>query len=76
MQLASRLSLQSAKHPHGRLTVRRFILLGDRRGRRRVMREAIIVDGVRTASGKKNGRMKDIRPDDLGGFIIEEVVKG
>ena len=39
------------------------------------MREAVIVDGVRTAIGKKSGRLKDIRPDDLGAFIIEELVK-
>ena len=39
------------------------------------MREAIIVDGVRTASGKKNGRMKDIRPDDLGGIYYRRSSK-
>ena len=39
------------------------------------MREVVIVDGVRTAIGKKSGRLKDIRPDDLGAFIIEGLVK-
>lgn len=38
------------------------------------MREAVIVEGIRTAIGKRNGQFKDIRPDDLGGFIIKELV--
>lgn len=38
------------------------------------MREAVIVEGIRTAIGKRNGQLKDIRPDDLGGFIIKELV--
>lgn len=38
------------------------------------MREAVIVEGIRTAIGKRNGQLKAIRPDDLGGFIIKELV--
>ena len=38
------------------------------------MREAVIVEGVRTAVGKKNGHLKDVRPDDLGGMVIKHLV--
>ncbi|MGM9924693.1 MAG: thiolase family protein [Bacillus sp. (in: firmicutes)] len=39
------------------------------------MREAVIVEGVRTPVGKRNGYLKDIRPDDLAGMVIKELVK-
>lgn len=38
------------------------------------MRQAVIVEGVRTPVGKKNGYLKDIRADDLAGMVIEELV--
>lgn len=40
------------------------------------MREAVIVAGVRTAVGKApRGSLKDTRPDDLGAYVIEELLK-
>ena len=38
------------------------------------MRQAVIVDGVRTPVGKRNGDLKDFRPDDLAGMVIKELV--
>ena len=38
------------------------------------MRQAVIVDGVRTPVGKRNGYLKDFRPDDLAGLVIKELV--
>ncbi|WP_019244476.1 MULTISPECIES: thiolase family protein [Bacillus] len=38
------------------------------------MRQAVIVEGVRTPVGKKNGYLKDIRADDLAGMVIKELV--
>ncbi|MCF6093652.1 acetyl-CoA C-acetyltransferase [Microaerobacter geothermalis] len=39
------------------------------------MKEAVIVSGVRTAVGKAGkGTLKDVRPDDLGGLVIKELV--
>lgn len=38
------------------------------------MRQAVIVEGVRTPVGKRNGYLKDIRPDDLAGLVIKELV--
>ncbi len=39
------------------------------------MREAVIVAGVRTAVGKApKGILKDTRPDDLGAYIIKELM--
>ena len=39
------------------------------------MGEAYIVSAVRTAGGRKNGRLKDWHPADMGGAVIDEVVK-
>ncbi|MFD2443075.1 thiolase family protein [Bacillus sp. CGMCC 1.16607] len=38
------------------------------------MREVVIVEGVRTPVGRKNGVLKDIRPDDLAGATLRELV--
>ncbi|WNB92132.1 thiolase family protein [Bacillus sp. NEB1478] len=38
------------------------------------MREAVIVDGIRTATGRRNGALKDIRPDDLAAVVLKELV--
>ena len=41
------------------------------------MREAVIVKAVRTAVGKApRGTLKDMRPDDLAGAVIQAAVKG
>ena len=39
------------------------------------MREAVIVEAVRTPVGKRKGVFKDIRPDDLLSHALREVVK-
>ncbi|MFC0186751.1 thiolase family protein [Fictibacillus aquaticus] len=39
------------------------------------MREAVIVDGIRTAVGRRNGALKDIRPDDLAAVVLKELVE-
>lgn len=40
------------------------------------MRDAVIVAGVRTAVGKApKGILKDTRPDDLGAYVIEDLLK-
>lgn len=39
------------------------------------MREAVIVEAVRTPVGKRKGVFKHIRPDDLLSFVLREVVK-
>jgi acetyl-CoA acyltransferase len=39
------------------------------------MREVVIVEGVRTPVGRKNGALKEIRPDDLAGATLCELVK-
>ncbi len=39
------------------------------------MREAVIVEGVRTPVGKRNGALNGIRPDDLAAMAIEELLK-
>lgn len=39
------------------------------------MREAVIVEGVRTPIGRKNGDLKDVRPDDLAAEILKAVVE-
>jgi acetyl-CoA acyltransferase len=39
------------------------------------MRQAVIVEGVRTPVGRRNGYLKDIRPDDLAGAVLGELVK-
>ena len=38
------------------------------------MAEAYIVDAVRTAGGRKGGRLKDWHPADLGGFVIDALL--
>jgi len=39
------------------------------------MAEAYIVDAVRTAGGRKGGRLKDWHPADLGGAVIDALVE-
>ncbi|WP_026694316.1 thiolase family protein [Peribacillus kribbensis] len=39
------------------------------------MREAVIIEGVRTPVGKKNGDLKNIRADELLAMTIKELVK-
>lgn len=39
------------------------------------MKEAVIVDAVRTPFGRYKGALKNIRPDDLGAIIIEALLK-
>lgn len=39
------------------------------------MREVVIVEGVRTPIGRKNGLLKDIRPDDLAAETLKELIK-
>ncbi len=39
------------------------------------MKEAVIVDAVRTAIGRYGGGLKDMRPDDLGAIAIAELLK-
>jgi len=38
------------------------------------MRDAVIVQAVRTAIGKRNGKLSGIRPDDLGALVVKELV--
>lgn len=38
------------------------------------MKEAVIIDAVRTPIGKHIGALKDIRPDDLAAHVIRELV--
>jgi len=38
------------------------------------MREVVIVEGARTPIGRRNGVLKDIRPDDLAGLTLKELV--
>ena len=38
------------------------------------MKEAYIVDGIRTAVGKFNGSLSSVRPDDLAAIVIKELV--
>lgn len=39
------------------------------------MREAVIVEAVRTPVGRYGGALKDVRPDDLAALCIGEIVK-
>jgi acetyl-CoA acyltransferase len=39
------------------------------------MRDAVIVGAVRTAVGKRNGRLAPVRPDDLAALTLAELVK-
>ncbi|MEH7225493.1 acetyl-CoA C-acetyltransferase [Bacillus sp. JJ1566] len=38
------------------------------------MREAVIIDAVRTPIGKLNGSLTSIRPDDLAGHVIKQLM--
>ncbi|OEH94014.1 thiolase family protein [Bacillus solimangrovi] len=38
------------------------------------MREAVIVEAVRTPTGRRKGLLKDMRPDDLAAIVLAEVV--
>jgi 3-oxo-5,6-didehydrosuberyl-CoA/3-oxoadipyl-CoA thiolase len=40
------------------------------------MREAVIVDAVRTPIGRYGGALSTWRPDDLAAFVISQLVKG
>ncbi len=39
------------------------------------LREAVIVDAVRTPIGRYGGALKDVRPDDLAAAVIKELLK-
>ncbi len=39
------------------------------------MREAVIIEAVRTPIGKKNGILKNIRPDELAAFILNKLTE-
>ncbi|MEI4769052.1 thiolase family protein [Psychrobacillus sp. FJAT-51614] len=39
------------------------------------MREVVIVDGVRTAVGRRKGTFTNYRPDELAAVVLEELVK-
>src|SRR5512142_1201995 len=39
------------------------------------MREAVIIDAVRTPVGRYGGALKDVRPDDLAALCIAEIIK-
>ena len=38
------------------------------------MREVVIIESVRTPVGRRNGVLKDIRPDDLSALTLKELV--
>ncbi len=39
------------------------------------LREAVIVDAVRTPIGKRNGSLANLRPDELASHVLQELVK-
>src|SRR5438067_1164600 len=39
------------------------------------MREAVIVEAVRTPIGKRNGKLKDVHPVVLGSLVLKELIK-
>jgi acetyl-CoA acyltransferase len=39
------------------------------------MREAVIVEGVRTPFGRRNGKLKDFHPVVLGSMVLQELVR-
>src|ERR671937_2290660 len=39
------------------------------------MRDAVIVDAVRTPIGRRNGKLKDVHPVVLGSMVLKELVK-
>jgi acetyl-CoA acyltransferase len=40
----------------------------------KMMREVVIVEGVRTPVGRRKGLLKDLRPDELAAEVLKEVV--
>src|SRR5206468_6759242 len=42
--------------------------------RSRYMREAVIVEAVRTPIGRRNGKLKDMHPVVLGSLVLTELV--
>src|SRR5262249_9124254 len=42
---------------------------------REKMREAVIVEAVRTPIGRRNGKLKDVHPVVLGSLVLKEVVQ-
>ena len=40
-----------------------------------MIKNAFIVDGVRTAIGKVRGKLRNVRPDDMAGHVIRELMK-
>ncbi|MFF2459661.1 thiolase family protein [Peribacillus simplex] len=39
------------------------------------MREVVIVEGIRTPVGRRNGVLKDVRPDDLAGEVMKKLIE-
>src|ERR1700728_1436815 len=39
------------------------------------MKEAVIVDAVRTPIGRYGGALKDVRPDDLAALVIKALIE-
>lgn len=39
------------------------------------MTEVVVVDGVRTALGRREGSLKDVRPDELAAVVLKELIK-
>ena len=39
------------------------------------MRDAVIVDAVRTPIGRYGGALRDVRPDDLAAMVIQALVR-
>jgi len=39
-----------------------------------MVRDAVIVEAVRTPIGKRGGALKDVRPDDLAAHVLQEIV--
>ncbi|TVX80195.1 thiolase family protein [Peribacillus simplex] len=39
------------------------------------MREVVIVEGIRTPVGRRNGVLKDVRPDDLAGEVLKKLIE-
>lgn len=39
------------------------------------MREVVIVEGVRSAVGRRKGQFRDMRPDELAGVVLAELVE-
>lgn len=39
-----------------------------------ILREVVIVEGVRTAVGRRKGALANVRPDDLAAIVLDEVV--